>query len=269
MIQGYSNVRPDKFIGFPRGDNFTSSLVKPNDFGFKVLNTTNNVYEDLSNSYTAKYFDYSDDGNGNIPDGVNKMYVFKVNGGGGGSGGNGGATGVKINSTNIDLGIADFNIPDSGLSVNPTVPGSGGASGTPGAKTFYDIPINNEKYYKINIGNSGNVGGGGSGGGYTSNNEDYRTPPGFPNIGYTQYRLTDAGLGIGGGPGSNTDFYLGNSLINGGNNFPAGSPVLDYGKGGNGGNRGEGRDNNNPASDRAGGAGGPGQKGFCRVYFLY
>ena len=241
--------------GIPTGESTKYPWENPYPFGITIGN------KDLSTMYRARFTDYRDTVNNiNIPDGVNAVKVFCIGGGGGGAGGNGGHRNTHRKRGNCSGSNMNRNWNWNSPYCNyydewdAPVTGNLGAYGKYGEHKMGEFGRDGNTF-TIQIGNGGHGGGGG------------------------EWRRGDNGTAGGsGGSGNATQFIMGGKTLisNGGGggygtlgnwlptttnpqyNTPSGTPEYSS----QGGNAGQTSHNN-------GNSGGTGNKGFCRVYFLY
>jgi hypothetical protein len=221
--------------------------------------------KDLSCFYKAAYIDYYNTNNETyIPDGVNRVKVICIGGGGGGSGGNGGHRNTYRKRGNCSGSNMNRNWNWNSPYCNYYDAWEDPSNGNVGKCGSYGQYVKNEfnrdgvNTFQVQIGEGGGPGNGGrwqKGGVGTPGNSG-------GNGNATQFRMGSKSLVANGGAG-------GEGTTN--NSFPNTiNPAAVYNDGPNppsqyirtGGNAG------NTSTDN-GYSGGAGNRGFCRVYFLY
>jgi hypothetical protein len=255
LVTGGTNVRTKNIHapvglairGSPDGDHPSCDWERSNSFGITIGNI------DLGHFYKPTYTDFYNDADVNLPEGVNAVKVFCIGGGGGGAGGNGGHRNWNRERGNY---VASWNGGYYNRYTRYDAPSNGnnGAFGNYGqhAMGHYGRDAN---IFRVRIGNGGH----GGNGGYQQDGPSGTSGNSGGSGNATQFTIGGSTLTAHGGNGGHgtTGNRYGNTT-NPAYNAPPGTPPYSS----NGGNGGR-------TSTWHGEQGGGGNRGFCRVYYLY
>jgi hypothetical protein len=227
-------------IGAPQGDRPDVPWEACDPFGITLGGV------DLANLYKARYLDFNNSVQVDIPPGVNALKVFCIGGGGGGSGANG--------------GTHTWNRVEGRVKWHPIYSGNNGAFGEYG-EYKQERFAREANTFSIQIGNGG---AGGNGGKFILEVWAGQGGPGRSGAhgNATEFKIGEKSLFAKGGRGGvATSQYVAPNSLNKYFNTPDKSPPYTFRSG----------DAGKSTLERLvdGGKGGDGNKGFCRVYFLY